>query len=86
MQAPISSATVCEWLTAETYPRRGWSLLKATEVLRCRELTRCANRDRTPAQQNPCLLDHLVGAAEERQRESDAEGIGGLVPQARALD
>jgi hypothetical protein len=34
----------------------------ATGLLRCREMTLCANFDQSAAQQNGALFDHLVGA------------------------
>jgi hypothetical protein len=45
---------------------------KAAEVLRCRELSRCANRDRMQRSKIYCLFDHLVGAREQRRRYFEA--------------
>jgi hypothetical protein len=38
---------------------------KATQVLRCRELTRCAKSCREQMQQTDALLDHLVDEREQ---------------------
>jgi len=46
--------------------------LKATEVLRCRELTRCAI-SRLMHRSKKHLFDHLVSAGEQRGRNIDAE-------------
>jgi hypothetical protein len=37
----------------------------------------CQSRPNAPQQKNP-LFDHLVGAAEQREREGKAERLGGL--------
>ena len=45
---------------------------KATEVLRCRELARCAITGRERSQQKPVLLNHLVGDGEYAWRNCKA--------------
>jgi hypothetical protein len=45
---------------------------KATEILRCRRMTRCAmSRHRAP------LLDHLISEGEELRMEFQPERLGG---------
>jgi hypothetical protein len=38
---------------------------KATELVQCREMTRCAKTCREQLQQTAGLFDHLVGASEQ---------------------
>lgn len=58
-------------------PKRG-----ATITLRCKNpaLTSCplCAKSRLMHCSKKCLFDHLVGAAEQRNRHGDAESLGGL--------
>src|SRR5215475_11556961 len=49
---------------------------KATQVLHCRELTRCANSGCEQSQQTAQLFDHLVGTREQSWRHFEAERLG----------
>ena len=55
---------------------------KATEILRCREMTRCARTGREQVQQttraNAPLFDDLVGGGEQQRRHGEAEHPGSL--------
>ena len=50
---------------------------KATEVLRCRELTRCAITGCEQSQQGSPLFDQLVGATEQRDGEGKTKRPSG---------
>ena len=52
----------------------------ATESVRRNEPTRWAKSDREQTQQRACsaLLDHLVGAREQRRRHVEAQRLGSL--------
>jgi hypothetical protein len=51
---------------------------ESDRLLRRREMTLCAISDQSAVQQNGSLIDHLVGAAKERERDGDAERLGGF--------
>src|SRR6516225_8892622 len=54
------------------------SRAKATEVLRCRELTRCANSVLTCRNKKAPLFDHLVGKCEQRVRYVELHRLCGF--------
>jgi hypothetical protein len=51
---------------------------KATEVLRRRELTRCATSGSEHSQQTNSLFDHLVGEGDQLIRHMEAKHFGDL--------
>ena|SRR6478736_524492 len=60
-------------------PRPGTSALpKASKSLHRSEMTRCAKRRLMQCRNFAALLDHLVGAGEQRRRHCDAERCRGL--------
>ena len=51
---------------------------KATESLRRRKMTRCANKGTHAVQQIALLFDQMVGAREQRLWDGEAERLGSL--------